>query len=218
MAKRMLAAASIMVLILTFGGAAAPSLAAPDPDRAMSFVRAGLDEVVAILEKEALSREEKIDELRDLLRRDFDLATVGKFALGVHRRGVNRAKLALYLQAFEDHVVEAYVERLVRLVGPAVARSASDSIKIVSTRPAGKDDILVRMDFERREDKPLEVNWRVRERKGQLKIIDVYFIGISLAMTYRQEFTSVISKRGEGIDGLISALREHATEIQLGGQ
>ncbi|MDJ0948177.1 MAG: ABC transporter substrate-binding protein [Alphaproteobacteria bacterium] len=217
-AKKRFVATWAIVLILTIGAAPAPALAAPDPDRAMRFVRTGLDEVISILSEESVPEAERVERLHALLLRTFDIPTVGKFALGVHRRGIDQAKLTIYLQAFEDHVVEAYIKRLVRLVEPELARSAKDFIHVIGTQPAGKTDIFVRMSFDRTGKDPVEVFWRVRERRGRLQIIDVNFLGISLAMTYRQEFASVISRRGNGVDGLISALKEHATEINLGGE
>ncbi len=217
-AKKRVVATWVAVLILSIGGFAASSLAAPDSERATRFVRAGLDEAISILGEENASRPERIERLRNLLRRDFDIDTVGKFALGIHRRDLSGAKLAIYLQAFEDHIVEAYVKRMVRLVEPAAARSANDYVRFVGTQPAGSRDIFVRMTFGRPGQDPLEVNWRVRERGGRLRIIDVNILGVSMAMTYRQEFVSVISQRGDGVDGLISALREHSTDVRLGGE
>lgn len=207
--KRFLSLAVALVLGLALFSS--PGMAAPDPDRAMKFVRAGLDSVIAVLGEENMSHDEKITKLRGLLRDDFDLATVGKFVLGVHRRGLSKEKMADYLAAFEEHVVEAYVGRLVRIVEPSVVRKVAEIVSITGTHPAGQHDIFVQMGFVREGNSPFEVNWRVRDNNGLLKVVDVQFLGVSMAMTYKQEFASVIRKRGKGVDGLITALREHAT-------
>jgi phospholipid transport system substrate-binding protein len=54
---------------------------------------------------------------------------------------------------------------------------------------------------------PLKVDWRVRELDdGDLVAIDVIVEGISLIVTQRSEFSSVIERRG--MDGLLAELRQ----------
>jgi len=202
--------AAFVILALQLGSAGSPAWAAPESERAMQFVRKGLGEVFAVLRERNLTNEQKTGKLRALMRRDFDMAAVGRFALGAYGRTASRKQLTAYLEAFEDHVVETYAGRLVHFVGPTLARIAENIIEVTGTRPAGKRDVFVRTDILRVGDSPLAVDWRVREHDGRLKIIDVYFLGISQALTYKQEFTSVIGRRDGGIDGLIVALREKA--------
>lgn len=202
---------AVLVVLLIGIGATAPSgRAAPDPNAAMQFVQSGLDELIAVLQEADLPKSEKTRRLRNLLRRDFDVAAIGRFALGAHRRGLSPAKLEAYQKAFEEHVVETYIARLVQYVGPPLARLAKDIIKVSGTRPAGKRDLFVRTGIARVGETAIAVDWRVRERDGRMKIIDAYFLGVSLALTYKQEFASVIQKRGKGVDGLIEALEEKA--------
>ena len=58
---------------------------------------------------------------------------------------------------------------------------------------------------------PLECDWRVRQRDGKLRIIDVMVEGVSMAVTQRSEFSAVIKSRG--FDGLLSALRARTNKI-----
>ena len=51
-----------------------------------------------------------------------------------------------------------------------------------------------------------EVNYRLREKDGQWRIIDVKIEGISLVLNYRDQFKAVL-KRG-GPEGLLEALRK----------
>jgi phospholipid transport system substrate-binding protein len=55
---------------------------------------------------------------------------------------------------------------------------------------------------------PLSYDWRVRSAQADPKIVDVVVEGVSLLITQRSDFSSVISQNG--IDGLIRSLKEKA--------
>ncbi|MDP6786754.1 MAG: ABC transporter substrate-binding protein [Rhodospirillales bacterium] len=54
---------------------------------------------------------------------------------------------------------------------------------------------------------PLRADWRLTNRDGTFRILDLSMEGISMALTLRQEFSSVLRRKG-GVDGLIAILRE----------
>ena len=208
-------ATAALAFFLQFGLAVSPALAAPDAERAMVFVRDGLAELIGILQEENLSKSEKTARLKKMLDRDFDVPAIGRFALGAYRRNISAETMAAYQQAFDDHVVETYIARLVRYVGPTMARLASEIIEVRGTRLAGKSDIFVQTGLARMGEKAIAVDWRVRENGGRLKIIDAYFLGVSLALTYKQEFAAVIRKNDSGVDGLITALRNRTVARRI---
>ena len=56
--------------------------------------------------------------------------------------------------------------------------------------------------------KPTSIDWRVRQKDGKLGVIDVVVEGISLSVTQRQEYSSVIQAHGGQIDGLLQIIRD----------
>ena len=60
-----------------------------------------------------------------------------------------------------------------------------------------------------RQDAPLiKVDWRIGKKKDKFVILDIIIEGISLAVTQRSEFVSVIDQNGGSVDKLISLLKE----------
>jgi phospholipid transport system substrate-binding protein len=53
---------------------------------------------------------------------------------------------------------------------------------------------------------PIGVDFRVQESNGELKIVDVLVANVSLIVTKRSEFDSVIQR--EGVDGLMKRLKQ----------
>ena len=92
-----------------------------------------------------------------------------------------------YLQLFSAFVLKVYSSRL--------GGYAGETFKVTGTRPAGKQDILVRTEIIRPSGPPLDCEWRVRVIDGRQRIIDVMVAGISMAITQCSEFTSVISQK-----------------------
>ena len=60
-----------------------------------------------------------------------------------------------------------------------------------------------------RQDAPLiKVDWRIGKKKDKFVILDIIIEGISLAVTQRSEFVSVIDQNGGSVDKLITLLKE----------
>ncbi len=57
---------------------------------------------------------------------------------------------------------------------------------------------------------PVQVEWRLRRAADSWKISDVVVEGISMAVTRRSEFSSVIGSHGGRIEGLLEVLRKKA--------
>lgn len=180
-----------------------PALAA-DPDagaKAIAFVESLADQAIAALTTEGASREQRENRARELLARYFAVDTIGRWVLGRYWQQATPDQQADYLTLFEDLIVTTYVDRFSRYSGErlTVSRSivdeASGDVLVYSdiTRPAG--------------GQPVQVGWRVRQRDGGMKIVDVYVEGVSLGQTQRSEFASVIRNSGGKVAGLLDEMR-----------
>ena len=105
-----------------------------------------------------------------------------------------------YQKLFEQLIVSTYADRFVEYSG--------ETFRITGSRPEGENDTMVTTQIVRPNGPPVNVDWRVRKRDGTYKIIDVVVEGVSMGVTQRQEFASVISQNGGQVQGLIQALRQ----------
>ena len=78
---------------------------------------------------------------------------------------------------------------------------------VSGTRPARRD-VLVGSLFPRPDGRNLPVEWRVRQRKGEARVIDIMVGGTSFMLLKREEFTAIIDR--DGPDGLLAFLRRNA--------
>ena len=57
-------------------------------------------------------------------------------------------------------------------------------------------------------EEPVKIAWRLLQRDGDLKIVDVRVENLSMAITLRSEYTSMLQRNGGNVSALVSELRE----------
>ncbi|MGP1396846.1 MAG: MlaC/ttg2D family ABC transporter substrate-binding protein [Inquilinaceae bacterium] len=180
-------------------GKTASVLAAPDQTAARAFIENLGDQAIDILQRRT-STDTMTEEFRALFRASFDIPTIGRFVLGRNWRQATEEQQREYLKLIEDLVIETYSRRFSGYSG--------ERFTIGSTRPQGENDVLVMSQIVRPDGPPINVGWRVRDRSGGYRIIDVIVEQISMGVTYRDEFNSIIQRNGGRIEALLDALRE----------
>jgi phospholipid transport system substrate-binding protein len=73
----------------------------------------------------------------------------------------------------------------------------------------GDTDVTVRNHYIRQGGKPVQLDYAMRKTDAGWKIYDIVVEGVSLVLTYRSEFDSVVKQ--EGIEGLIKRLASKNT-------
>ena len=200
MPKSIASIALVLVLFL------APSKAgAASEEAAREFVRTLIEDTIDVLRQPDLTSSEITASLREQFRQGFDVATIGRFVLGRHWRTATPEQREEYLALFEDLVVETYATRFRDYSG--------ETVRINGSRPEGGSDVLVQSQLVRPQGPPVDVTWRVRERGGEYRIVDVLVGGVSMTLTQRSEFSSVVQRSGGNIDALLDAIRNQIQNI-----
>ncbi|TVQ36585.1 MAG: ABC transporter substrate-binding protein [Geminicoccaceae bacterium] len=172
--------------------------AAVEPDAAHAFISELAERATAILQSDT-SRAHRREELRQVLHEGFDIPFVARTVLGAPYRDLTDSQRQAYIEAFERWVVASYADRLDDYEGQALeivrADSRGERDAVVVSRVVGQTP-------------EVRIDWRVRELGGHLRIIDIEVEGVSMAVSQRSEFGSVVQRRG--IEGLITLLEERA--------
>ncbi len=146
-----------------------------------------------------VAREEREARFRSLLRDGFDVPAIARFTLGRYWNQANPAQQAEYLKLFEKFIVQAYAARF--------AEYSGEQFRVLGERADG-NAVVVQSEVFKPGNPPAKVDWRVATGAGDAKIVDVVVEGISMAVTQRSEFASVIQRSGGKVDGLLTALRQ----------
>ena len=169
------------------------------------FIRMLSEQALDLLKKDTMSQDERESGFRELFTTGFDVDRISRFALGRYWRSATPAERDEYRTLFEDFIVKSYAARLGSYEGEtititdALARSATDSlVRTLIKSPKGPS---------------IRLDWRVRLNDGDYKIVDVLVEGVSMVITHRSEFASVIQHGGGRVQALIDALRAQAVRL-----
>ena len=190
-----------LVGVLAAAGEPAHATAA-STERARAFIESLSGEAVAVIADKTMSEDKRLRQLHGLFVKGFDTRAIGRFAAGRHWRRASKRHLEEYHRLFEIFVVKSSARRL--------NDYASKRLEIWDVRKAGGShgDVIVFSHFIRSSGPPVRFDWRVRANGEGHKIVDVMVEGISMVITQRTVFNSVIRESGGNFDGLIAALRQ----------
>ena len=170
-------------------------------DGAVAFAKLLTADATKALTNQEASEAEQLEEFRGVLAEGLALETIGKFMLGEARKTMTEAQTERYNKVFPDYITKLYAEQFDEIVGKP--------LKVVDAKEIGRRDVIVRTEFERKDEAPIMVDWRVRELKsGERKAIDIIVSGVSIMLVKREEFSSFIATNG--VDALLDRLETEA--------
>jgi len=190
--RAVFAAAALTVLVATV---AAPVRA----DDATGVVEKTTSSVIAVLTNQKLSTEEKRKQVEDVVLERVDFETLSKLVLARNWTRFTEPQRAEFMSLFKNHLsmtygrnVESYKNEKVQITGSRPETGGDATVKTKIVRGGGSNDILV--------------DYRLRQRDGTWKIIDVVIEGVSLVSNFRSQFQDVVASGGP--ERLLALLRE----------
>jgi phospholipid transport system substrate-binding protein len=178
---------------------ARPAYATSDPDAAaFAFVEELGRDAMKELADRAIPPSEREARFRRLLVDRFDMPAISKFVLGRYWRSANETQRAEFQGLFVDFIVGSYAARFSDYLG--------EGVKVTGSGAGDGGTILVHSMIDLPSAEDIRVDWRLRGADDAFVIVDLIVEGVSLEVTQRSQFASVIQSRG-GIDGLMEALR-----------
>lgn len=167
---------------------------------AEEFVRSMGNEAIRFLSDPSLTQDQKKNKFKKLLRNSFDMNTIARFAIGKYWRTASKEQQSEYKKLFEAMVVEVYAQRFDEYQG--------QSLDVRAYRVNSPKDTIVTSYIVPGEGPEIKVDWRVRYKKGKYKIVDVIIEGVSMSLTQRSDFSSVIQRGGGDVAVLIAHLKD----------
>ncbi|MDD4616178.1 MAG: ABC transporter substrate-binding protein [Alphaproteobacteria bacterium] len=165
------------------------------------FVQELGDKAIKIVADKQMGSEKRSAEFTKILGEDFDLKTIGRFVIGRTWNMATPQQQAEYLDLFKALVLRAYGSRMSLYTG--------EGFEVIGTRPESELDTTVISQITHPDgSQPTQIDWRVREKDGKMGVVDVIVEGVSLSITQKQEYASVIQNNGGQIDGLLQTMRD----------
>ncbi|MCH2541183.1 MAG: ABC transporter substrate-binding protein [Alphaproteobacteria bacterium] len=174
------------------------ALAANDPgEYVMKMTKSAID----TLTNQSISQEEKENQFGKLFDKNFDVPSISRFVLGKYWKQASTDQKKKFIKTFRNYIVKTYSSRFGEYSG--------EQLELLNTENESNPKIFLVHTALQRQDAPIiKVDWRIGKKKDRFVILDIIIEGISLAVTQRSEFVSVIDQNEGNIDKLISLLKE----------
>ena len=153
-----------------------------------------------------LSKEERVEKLKDIARDTVDISGIGFYSLGAYRKNATEDQINNYKTAFSEYFLKSFSSRLAEYSNPEIE---VDSKKIIN-----KNYTIVSSTLAGTDSRPeVKIEWRVYTKDpDNLLIRDLIIEGLSLARTQKEEFSSIINSNDGNIDALIENLSNFAAK------
>ena len=150
-----------------------------------------------------LTKEERIEKLKEIAKDTVDITGIGFYSLGKHRKNLSKEQLENYKIVFEAYFLKSFSSRLAEYSNPEIEVNSKN---IINANYTIVSSTLVATD-----SRPeVKIEWRVYTKDpDNLLIRDLIIEGLSLARTQKEEFSSIINSN----DGKIEALLENLTNF-----
>ena len=176
------------------------ALAAPSP---LAVVRDGTDQAMKILREtqsgKGLPLRQRKDEILTIVNKYFNFDEMARRALGRPWKDQTPAKQQEFVRLFKDLLFNTYVDRVQSYTG------TNEKISYDNERLEG-DYALVKTRIRGYKDTDVQVDYRLRQDKGDWKVYDVVVEGVSFIDNYRGQFSSILAN--ESFDSLLRRLQD----------
>jgi len=163
------------------------------------FVSNFADSAIDILSDNEILESEKNSQSTDLVMSAIDLNLISKFVLSKTWKNATDDQKKRYIQAFKNYFINSYANKLDQYSG--------EQVEVVDAEEAGKY-VIVNSFIYREGTDTLKINlkWRLLNKDGEIKIIDLNIEGISLIIAQREEFQSFLANNEGDLEKLIKKI------------
>ena len=183
----------IALLVSSAAVAETAEVARSAPER---IIEETVTQVVAVLGDKSRSSEQRRAELEVIARQRFDFRSMSRLVLARNWKRFSKAQQSEFVEVFTRYLANDYGSRL--------ERYDQEQVEVLGERQEPRGDVTVKTAIVGGENDGALVDYRMRDRKSQWKIIDVVIEGISLVANFRDQFRDVIARSGP--EGLIAKL------------
>ena len=149
-----------------------------------------------------LTKNERIEKLKDIARETVDIDAIGRYTLGSYKNKITDNQMIEYEDLFKKYFLKTFSSRLAEYSNP--------EIEVISKKKLNENYTIVSSILVSTEQRPeVKIDWRVSTKNpNDLLILNLVIEGLSLARTQKEEFSSIIESNDGDINALFSNLKE----------
>ena len=177
-------------------------------NRAETFIAILSSEALNIATEKSLTKQTRQAKIAILLNDGFDMPWIARFVLGRNWRLATPSQRKEYLNLFKSIIEHTYSRQF---------QDYSDQKIVIKGHKLGNRKYIFvssRIFDPTRSNVNIDVNWRIVPAGSSFKIVDVVIEGVSMGVTQRNEYASVLKRNGNNIAALIEAMRQSLNRLE----
>jgi phospholipid transport system substrate-binding protein len=174
-------------------------------ESAEAVVRQTVDDVLAILVNKDWPVDRRVSAIEKIAYDRVDFATISRLVLARNYRRFSPEQRVEFEDQFKAHLSRSY--------GNRVDRYEQEKVDITGARLEPRGDVTVLTRIVGGQADGIEMNYRLREREGAWRMIDVVIEGVSLVSSFRSQFKEVVSQGGPEL--LLERLKDKNSRFDL---
>ena len=151
---------------------------------------------------ENISKNEKIEKLKEIAKETVDIRGIGFYTLGKKRKSLNEQEKKRYAELFEGYFLKSFSSRLAEYTNPEIDVQGKERLN--------ENYTIVNSILKATNERPeIKIDWRIYTKNPDNPLIrDLIIEGLSLARTQKEEFASVLNSNNDDIQALFKVLNE----------
>ena len=156
-------------------------------------------QVVEKVSNTEITEQERYNNFKTLYLSSFDNYYISRFVLGRYWKTIDKGIQKRFVDSFNNYIVATYAPKF---------KGWEGTFKAVESL-FENNYYNVKMDILNKDGPTLKMMWKIYINKNEeFKILDVNIDGVSMLVTQRAEFLSVIKNHPNGVKGLIDAMNK----------
>ena len=156
-------------------------------------------QVVEEVSNTEITELERYNNFKKLYLSSFDNYYISRFVLGRYWKTIDKGIQKKFVDSFNNYIVATYAPKF---------KGWEGTFKAVESL-FENNYYNVKMDILNKDGPTLKMMWKMYLNKNkEFKILDVNIDGVSMLITQRAEFLSVIKNHPNGVNGLIDAMNK----------
>ena len=161
-------------------------------------------EVIEKVSNIDITDSERQNNFKKLYLSSFDNYYISKFVLGRYWKTIDKQVQKKFVDSFNNYIVATYAPKF---------KGWEGTFKAVDSQ-IENNYYNVKMNVINKEGPKMKMMWKLYMNKNnKFKILDVNLEGVSMLVTQRAEFLSVIKNHPQGVFGLIDAMNKRASAV-----
>ena len=187
---------------------------ASDVDDVKKYAQNLIDDAIVKIFKTGIDANDRIAIFKKVVDDNFDFNIIAKNVLGVYGKGVTEAQLSKFIKQFSELNVYSYVKKF-----ESYTDSKVDVVDVKKGKKEGQYFVESKVRAMNTGDKDYSIDWRIIKDGDKYKIVDVIIEGVSMVLSYRNEYVPILkaaSDEGKNpVDVLTEKIEDKVIKLKL---